>query len=92
MKNLRVTLGIAALAIGSFAAFSFAPSEEKIIPTTQEFYVNPDGSRGNQIIGENICPDDEQDALCSQEYELNPVTSNWEATGDPSKMHYRALP
>lgn len=83
MKNLRVTLGIAALAIGSFAAFSFAPASSNAKVALQEFYVNPDGSRGPQVIGENKC-NESTDVLCSQEYN----TTTGQPTNDPNKMHY----
>ncbi|KXH84884.1 hypothetical protein [Chryseobacterium kwangjuense] len=86
MKNLRLTLGVAAIAIGSFAAFSFAPatSEAKALI---EFYVNPDGSRGAQVSGPNQCPDNSP-PLCSQEYN----TSTGQPTGNTSKMHYGVRP
>jgi len=41
MKNLRITLGVAAIAIGSFAAFSFAPAKVDSKVTTGIRYVNP---------------------------------------------------
>ncbi|KKO89179.1 hypothetical protein AAW12_23945 [Sphingobacterium sp. Ag1] len=84
MKNLRLTLGVAAIAIGSFAAFSFAPVNSNAKVALQEFYVNPDGSRGPQVTGENLCPDDNPNILCSQEYN---TTTNL-PTGNASKMHY----
>lgn len=88
MKNLRLTFGVAALAIGSFAAFSFAPVKADSKVALQEFYVNPDGSRGGQVTGNNDCPDDDPEILCSQEYD----TSTWEETGNASKMHYGIRP
>lgn len=87
MKNLRLTLGIAALAIGSFAAFSFAPASSNGKVALTEFYVNPDGSRGDQVIGTNEC-DKSTQALCSQEYN----TTNGQPTNDASKMHYGVRP
>ncbi len=68
MKNLRLTFGIAALAIGSFAAFSFAPISTKAKAALQEFYVNPDGSRGEPVMDENEC-EGENPRICSQEYD-----------------------
>ncbi|MFS4474600.1 hypothetical protein [Chryseobacterium sp. T20] len=82
MKSLRITLGVAAIAIGSFAAFSFAPASSSAKLALQEFYVNPDGSRGPQVSGENTCQDETQ-ILCSQEYD----TSTGLPTGNASKMH-----
>lgn len=70
MKNLRVTLGIAALAIGSFAAFSFAPAKADSKVALQEFYVNPDGSRGEPVSGENECSGP-QPTVCSAEYDTS---------------------
>ncbi|WP_333577757.1 hypothetical protein [Sphingobacterium sp.] len=83
MKNLRLTFGVAALAIGSFAAFSFAPVKADSKVALQEFYVNPDGSRGAAVTSPNTCPDNNPTRLCSQEYN----TSTGEPTGDASKMH-----
>lgn len=70
MKNLRLTLGIAAIAIGSFAAFSFAPASSSAKVALQEFYVNPDGSRGAQVMGENQC-DNSTQKICSAEYDTS---------------------
>lgn len=69
MKNLRVTLGIAALAIGSFAAFSFAP-EKSNNQETGIFYRNPiDGSMGDEYNPvAHPCVGDE--GICAQEYDL----------------------
>lgn len=83
MKNLRLSLGIAAIAIGSFAAFSFAPASSSAKLALQEFYVNPDGSRGAPVSGTNRC-DESTPPLCSQEYN----TSTVQPTGNTSKMHY----
>ncbi|MDN4011493.1 hypothetical protein QX233_03360 [Chryseobacterium gambrini] len=82
MKSLRITLGVAAIAIGSFAAFSFAPASSSAKLALQEFYVNPDGSQGAQVTGTNQCKDQTQ-ILCSQEYD----TSTGEPTGNTSRMH-----
>ncbi|WP_312336268.1 hypothetical protein [Sphingobacterium sp.] len=70
MKNLRITLGVAAIAIGSFAAFSFAPASSNAKVALQEFYVNPDGSRGPQVSGENECNNSSQ-VICSAEYDTS---------------------
>ncbi|AYZ36165.1 hypothetical protein EGY07_11530 [Chryseobacterium indologenes] len=83
MKNLRITLGVAAIAIGSFAAFSFAPAKVDSKVALLEFYVNPDGSRGTQVSGKNQC-NEATPTLCSQEYN----TSTGQPTNDPNKMHY----
>lgn len=88
MKSLRITLGVAAIAIGSFAAFSFAPASSSAKVALQEFYVNPDNSRGPQVTGENQCPDNDPKILCSQEYN----TTNNQPTGNASKMHYGQRP
>jgi len=87
MKNLRLTLGIAAIAIGSFAAFSFAPTSNETDPEPTQFYVNPDGSRADIVNGSNRCKPTTP-ALCSQEYQYNSSTDLWEPTNDSSKMHY----
>ncbi|WP_353151564.1 hypothetical protein [Chryseobacterium sp.] len=88
MKSLRITLGVAAIAIGSIAAFSFAPANTVNEDETGIFYVNPDdGSRGDQVIGQNECAGPQPD-LCSQEYDL----STNQPTNDPSKMHYGERP
>lgn len=83
MKNLRITLGISAIVIGCFTAFSFAPAKNENNVTLQEFYVNIDGSRGDQVVGATTCKD-QTSTLCSQEYD----TSTWQATGNEEKMHY----
>ena len=70
MKNLRLTLGVAALAIGSFAAFSFAPASSSAKVALQDFYVNPDGSRGEQVSGNNRCSGP-QPTICSAEYDTS---------------------
>jgi hypothetical protein len=80
MKNLRVTLGIAALAIGSFAAFSFAPAEVDSKLETGVFYSNPDGSwTPEQVMGESDCNED-LGPICSQEYDL----TTHEPTNNPA--------
>lgn len=69
MKNLRITLGVAAIAIGSFAAFSFAPAESKD-QDTGIFYRNPtDGSMGDAYDPVNH-PCTGQGPVCAQEYDL----------------------
>lgn len=80
MKNLRITLGIAALAIGSFAAFSFAPAKVDSKLANGVFYSNPDGSwTPEQVMGEGDC-NNEEGPICSQEYDL----STHEPTGNPA--------
>ncbi|MGE6397367.1 hypothetical protein [Chryseobacterium scophthalmum] len=70
MKNLRITLGIAALAIGSFAAFSFAPAKADAKLDTGVFYSNPDGSMSSEpVVGTSDC-DKQSSPICSQEYDL----------------------
>lgn len=69
MKNLRLTLGIAAIAIGSFAAFSFAPTKVESKVTTQIRYVNPNGSMGPAYDQANH-PCEGEGPLCAQEYTL----------------------
>jgi hypothetical protein len=69
MKSLRITLGVAAIAIGSFAAFSFAPAEANNLQETGNFYVNPDdGSMGDPVVGTNKCLN--PGPICSQEYNI----------------------
>ncbi|MDR2270459.1 MAG: hypothetical protein LBF27_06075 [Sphingobacterium sp.] len=74
MKNLRLTLGIAAIAIGSFAAFSFAPTSNVNDETTGEFYVSPNGSMGLPVDPAHPC--EGAGPLCSQEYNIE--------TGEPT--------
>jgi len=69
MKNLRITLGVAAIAIGSFAAFSFAPAKVDSKVTTGIRYVNPNGSMGDAYDPSNH-PCEGQTNLCAQEYNL----------------------
>lgn len=87
MKNLRLSLGVAAIAIGGFTAFSFAPASSEAKVALTEFYVNPDNSRGSQVNGPNQCPDNSP-PLCSQEYN----TATGQPTGNTSKMHYGIRP
>ncbi|WP_394678732.1 hypothetical protein [uncultured Sphingobacterium sp.] len=71
MKSLRITLGVAAIAIGSFAAFSFAPASSNAKVALLEFYVNPvDGSRGPQVTGTNDCSN-VGTPICSAEYDTS---------------------
>ena len=69
MKSLRITLGVAAIAIGSFAAFSFAPTKVDSKVTTGLRYVNPNGSMGPAYDATNHPCEDEGD-LCAQEYTI----------------------
>ncbi|MFC3356047.1 hypothetical protein [Sphingobacterium zeae] len=80
MKNLRITLGVAAIAIGSFAAFSFAPASQEKDFSVADFYVNPDGSMGPQVSGTNLCKRTSPN-LCSQEYNIE--------NGQPTGNHKR---
>ena len=74
MKNLRLTLGIAALAIGSFAAFSFAPAKVDSKVTTGLRYVNPeDGSMGG-VYDPSSHPCGGEGPLCAQEYNIETQT------------------
>ena len=82
MKSIRITLGVAAIALGTFTAFSFAPAKADSKLALIEFYVNEDGSRGDQVIGGNECAGPKTD-LCSQEYD----TSTNQPTNNPLKMH-----
>ncbi|MDR6546482.1 Spy/CpxP family protein refolding chaperone [Chryseobacterium rhizosphaerae] len=82
MKSIRLTLGVAAIALGTFTAFSFAPASSNAKVALLEFYVNPDGSRGPQVSGQSTCKD-QTEILCSQEYD----TSTGQPTGNASKMH-----
>jgi hypothetical protein len=69
MKSLRITLGVAAIALGSFAAFSFAPAKSND-QDTGVFYRNPDGSMGDAY---NPAQHPCQPSLniCAQEYDLD---------------------
>lgn len=70
MKNLRLTLGVAAIALGTFTAFSFAPAKVDSKLANGVFYSNPDGSWTNQqVMGKSDC-DRLSEAICSQEYNL----------------------
>ncbi|UIR57817.1 hypothetical protein LZQ00_08345 [Sphingobacterium sp. SRCM116780] len=69
MKNLRIALGVAAIALGTVTAFSFAPAKADSKLATGVFYVNPDGSMGTQVTGQSNC-DEETSRICSQEYNL----------------------
>jgi hypothetical protein len=69
MKNLRLTFGVAALAIGSFAAFSFAPASSND-QETGIFYRNPtDGSMGDPY-DPSLHPCVGNSPVCAQEYDL----------------------
>ncbi|MDR6513681.1 hypothetical protein [Chryseobacterium camelliae] len=85
MKNLRITLGVAAIAIGSFAAFSFAPAKVDSKVALQDFYMNPDGTRGAQVTGSTDCLD-ESSVICSQQWD----TSTNKPTG--RNIHYYPRP
>lgn len=87
MKSIRITLGVAAIALGTFTAFSFAPAKADSKVALIEYYVNPDGSRGAQVSGQNSCPDNSPQ-LCSQEYN----TTTGQPTGNESKMHFGVRP
>ncbi|WP_312508913.1 hypothetical protein [Chryseobacterium culicis] len=81
MKNLRLTLGFAALAIGSFAAFSFAPASSNAKEdAVADFYVNADGSMGSPVGSTNLCQPTRPN-LCSQEYNTE--------TGEPTGNHIK---
>lgn len=69
MKSLRITLGVAAIAIGSFAAFSFAPANSND-QETGIFYRNPtDGSMGDPY-NPSLHPCQGSSNVCAQEYDL----------------------
>lgn len=72
MKNLRITLGVAAIAIGSFAAFSFAPAKVDSKVTTGIRYVNPNGSMGDAYDQDHPC--EGSVTLCAQEYNIENQT------------------
>ncbi|WP_250253528.1 hypothetical protein [Chryseobacterium sp. Marseille-Q3244] len=81
MKSLRITLGVAAIALGTFTAFSFAPAKVDSKLSTGVFYSNPvDGSwTPEQVMGEGDC-NNEEGPICSQEYDL----STHEPTDNPA--------
>lgn len=87
MKSIRITLGVAAIALGTFTAFSFAPAKADSKFALIEYYMNPDGSRGQQVSGQSDCLD-ESELVCSQEYN---TTTNL-PTGNPAKIHYFPRP
>lgn len=68
MKSLRITLAVAAIALGTFTAFSFAPASNVNEDETGIFYRNPDGSMGAPVQGQNLC--EGSGPICSQEYDL----------------------
>lgn len=70
MKNLRISLGVAAIAIGSFAAFSFAPAESKD-QDTGIFYRNANGSMGDPYDEVNHPCQGTSSQVCAQEYDLD---------------------
>lgn len=70
MKNLRITLGVAAIAIGSFAAFSFAPTSNEnkaeISKQTTLHWYQPSGSNPS-FIRSNTIPNEETASGCEQD-------------------------
>lgn len=69
MKSIRLTLGVAAIALGTFTAFSFAPEKVDSKVTTQIRYVNPNGSMGDAY-NPSSHPCEGSGPLCAQEYNL----------------------
>lgn len=70
MKSLRITLGVAAIAIGSFAAFAFAPVQNKSLDDPARYYTNPDGSPTSTLENlSNPCEDD-SDINCSALFQV----------------------
>ncbi len=69
MKSLRITLGVAAIALGSFAAFSFAPANTVNEDETGIFYRNADGSMGDAY-NPALHPCQGPTGICAQEYDL----------------------
>ncbi|AZB26883.1 hypothetical protein EG339_20995 [Chryseobacterium bernardetii] len=69
MKSLRITLGVAAIALGTFTAFSFAPANTVNEDETGIFYVNPDGSMGDAY-NPQLHPCDPGPQTCAREYDL----------------------
>ncbi|AZB17457.1 hypothetical protein EG352_06605 [Chryseobacterium indologenes] len=67
MKSLRITLGVAAIALGTFTAFSFAPA--KADQDTGIFYRNADGSMGDPY-NPSLHPCAGASPVCAQEYDL----------------------
>lgn len=67
MKSLRITLGVAAIALGTFTAFSFAPA--KADQDTGIFYRNADGSMGDPY-DPVAHPCQGPSGICAQEYDL----------------------
>ncbi|SIS61808.1 hypothetical protein SAMN05421786_101538 [Chryseobacterium ureilyticum] len=67
MKSLRITLGVAAIALGTFAAFSFAPA--KADQDTGIFYRNADGSMGESYDPVSH-PCSGTVTVCAEEYDL----------------------
>lgn len=84
MKSLRITLGVAAIALGTFTAFSFAPENTAKDDATGIFYVNADG----QTMGDPVDPAHPCEGagpLCSQEYNTDTElpTGNHKLNGTP---------
>jgi len=69
MKSIRLTLGVAAIALGTFTAFSFAPEKVDAKVTTGLRYVNPNGSMGPAYDPSNH-PCEDEGPLCAQEYTI----------------------
>jgi len=90
MKNLRLSLGVAAIAIGSFAAFSFAPAEEKQVSQNESkaaLYWFDAGT--NAYIGhsESSGCDDSTTDLCAQGYNSVANPSNpVKPSGSPAEV------
>lgn len=77
MKNLRLTLGAAAIALGTFTAFSFAPTSKVVNDASAQFYTNPDGSPTNtQVDPLHPCQNFSL-PVCSGTFDID------ETTGEP---------
>ncbi|WP_426477515.1 hypothetical protein ACP3T3_20190 [Chryseobacterium sp. CBSDS_008] len=77
MKNLRIDTKNTFLALAIFAVFSFATNDRAKFAVI-ECYVNPDGSRGAEVVGPSFSEGLSQ-RICSQEYDT--ITN--QPTGNP---------
>lgn len=83
MKKIKLSLGVLAFVFGISAAFAFKPVDAIRDAGTAEFYVNPDGSAGDPVLGTSSC-DGLTDPICSQEYNLDNQNQPTTATGNPA--------
>lgn len=83
MKNSTLLLTIFSTVLFFIFTSSFTEGDGSSEDQFGYFYVNPDGSRGEQVLGEHTCQE-ETTAICCQEYNI----TTGQPTGDPAKMHF----